>query len=137
MAWKKGGDPKEFKYSFRGINRVIEEKGNQFIRFAQIAWAGEDEEVTDDQIKFDLRKYTSDADGNERMLKGVSFFSKEGVDELANTLVEEGFGDTNKIVSSLKGRDDFSDAIKRAYGVIVNEDTEDEDDTYDIRSIIG
>lgn len=134
MAWKKGGDPKEFKYSFRGINRVIEEKGNQFIRFAQIAWAGEDEEVTDDQIKFDLRKYTSDADGNERMLKGVSFFSREGVDELTNTLVEEGFGDTNKIVSSLKERDNFSDAVKKAYGFTEDDESEE---SFDIRSIIG
>ena len=40
MAFKKGGDSREFKYSFRGIDRVIEERGNQFIRFAQIAWAG-------------------------------------------------------------------------------------------------
>ena len=135
MSWKKGGDPKEFKYSFRGINKIIEEKGNQFIRFAQIAWVGEDEDVTEDQIKFDLRKYTSDAEGNERMLKGVSFFSKEGVDELANTLVEEGFGDTEKIVNSVKQRDDFELSLKKAYGLVTDED-ESDDGTFDIRSII-
>lgn len=135
MSWKKGGDPKEFKYSFRGINKIIEEKGNQFIRFAQIAWVGEDEDVTEDQIKFDLRKYTSDAEGNERMLKGVSFFSKEGVDELANTLVEEGFGDTEKIVNSVKKRDDFETSLKKAYGLITDDESSD-DGTFDIRSII-
>ncbi len=136
MSWKKGGDPKEFKYSFRGINRIVEEKGNQFIRFAQIAWVGEDEEVEEDQIKFDLRKYTSDSDGNERMLKGVSFFSRNGVDELANTLVEEGFGDTEKIVNSVKQRDDFELSLKKAYGLVTDED-ESDDGTFDIRSIIG
>jgi len=136
MSWKKGGDPKEFKYSFRGIDKIIEEKGNQFIRFAQIAWVGDDEEVTEDQIKYDLRKYTSDSEGNERMLKGVSFFSENGVNELTNVLVEEGFGDTERIVTSLKNRDDFIDSVKKAYGK--EEDIEDDSsDTYDIRSIIG
>ena len=39
MAFSKNS---EFKYSIRGIDRIVEERGNQFIRFAQIAWAGAD-----------------------------------------------------------------------------------------------
>ena len=72
------------------FNRVVEERGNQFIRFAQIAWKGEDEECEPNEIKYDLRKYTTDSDGNERMLKGVSFLSEEGPHELTHILVEEG-----------------------------------------------
>lgn len=131
MAFKK--NPGEFKYSFRGINRVVEERGNQFIRFAQIAWKGEDEECEPNEIKYDLRKYTTDSDGNERMLKGVSFLSEEGPHELTHILVEEGFGNTEKIIDTLKTRDDFKSAVESSYGVNVDSD---EDGTFDLRDII-
>ena len=131
MAFKK--NPGEFKYSFRGINRVVEERGNQFIRFAQIAWKGEDEECEPNEIKYDLRKYTTDSDGNERMLKGVSFLSEEGPHELTHILVEEGFGNTEKIIDTLKTRDDFKSAVESSYGVNVDSD---EDGTFDLRDFI-
>ena len=86
MAFKKNG---EFKYSFRGINRIVEERGNQFIRFAQIAWKGEDEDCEPNEIKYDLRKYTTDSDGKERMLKGVSFLSEEGPHELTMAFIKK------------------------------------------------
>lgn len=131
MSFSKNGG--EFKYSFRGINRVVEEKGNQFIRFAQIAWAGDDEEVDPSKIKYDLRKYTTDSEGNERMLKGVSFLTDNGPHELAHILVEEGFGNTTKILDTIKQRDDFVDAVKESYG----EKAKDvEDNTFDLRDIL-
>lgn len=131
MAFSKNGG--EFKYSFRGINRVVEEKGNQFIRFAQIAWAGDDEEVDPSKIKYDLRKYTTDSDGNERMLKGVSFLTDNGPHELTHILVEEGFGNTTKILDTIKQRNDFVDAVKESYG----EKAKDvNDNTFDLRDIL-
>jgi hypothetical protein len=130
MAFKKNG---EFKYSFRGINRIVEERGNQFIRFAQIAWKGEDEDCEPNEIKYDLRKYTTDSDGKERMLKGVSFLSEEGPHELTHILLEEGFGNTEKIIDIVKTREDFKDAVKSSYGIY----KEDSDDgTFDLREII-
>lgn len=131
MAFKK--NPGEFKYSFRGINRIVEERGNQFIRFAQIAWKGEDEECEPNEIKYDLRKYTTDSDGNERMLKGVSFLSEEGPHELTHILVEEGFGNTEKIIDILKTRDDFKSAVESSYGDNIDPN---EDGTFDLRDII-
>ena len=70
MAFNKNG---EVKYSFRGINRVVEEKGNQFIRFAQIAWAGEDEEIeliptTQDLITSIWENRNKD---NEKLMMGL------------------------------------------------------------------
>jgi len=130
MAFKKD---EEFKYSFRGFNHIVDEKGNQFIRFAQIAWAGEDEEVDPSKIKIDIRKYTTDQDGKEKMLKGVSFLTEEGPNELTHALVEEGFGNTCKVFTALKGRDDFKDAVREAYGEKVN-DLDDE--TFDLRDIL-
>ena len=130
MAFKK--NPGEFKYSFRGINRIVEEKGNQFIRFAQIAWKGEDEECDPSEIKYDLRRYTTDSDGKERMLKGVSFLSDEGPNELTHILLEEGFGNTEKIINVIKNRDDFKDAVESSYGENISTD----DGTFDLRDII-
>lgn len=130
MAFKKNG---EFKYSFRGINRIVEERGNQFIRFAQIAWKGEDEECEPSEIKYDLRKYTTDSDGKERMLKGVSFLSEEGPTELTHILLEEGFGKTENIIDIIKTRQDFKDAVEASYGI----HTDNTDDgTFDLRDII-
>lgn len=130
MAFSKD---REFNYSFRGINRIVEERGNQFIRFAQIAWAPESEEVDPSKIKYDLRKYTTDAEGNERMLKGVSFLSEEGPHELTNILIEEGFGKTSTILSNIKDRDDFKEAVSEVYGS--KADSLDEE-TFDLRDIL-
>lgn len=129
MAFSKD---KEFKYSFRGINRIVEEKGNQFIRFAQIAWAGADEEVDPSKIKYDIRKYTTDAEGNEKMLKGVSFLTDEGPTELTHVLLEEGFGNTTKVLDTIKERSDFKSAVEESFGTKV-----DDDSTIDLRDIIG
>jgi hypothetical protein len=128
MAFSKD---KEFKYSFRGINRIVEEKGNQFIRFAQIAWVGDDEEVEPSKIKYDLRKYTTDAEGKEKMLKGVSFLSDDGPSELTHVLIDEGFGNTTKILDGIKQRKDFKDAVETSFGTKVKDDS-----TIDLRDIL-
>ena len=131
MAFNKNGD---FSYSFRGINRVVEEKGNQLIRFSQIAWVPEGEEVGPEKIKYDLRRYYTDADGVEKMGKGVTFLTDEGPTELTHILLEEGFGKTSKILDTIKTRDDFAEAVRESYGEGV---TESDDGTFDLRDIIG
>ena len=130
MAFSKNS---EFKYSFRGVNRVVDEKNNQFIRLAQIAWVGADEEVDPNKIKLDIRKYTTDADGNERMLKGCSFLTEDGPHELTHALVEEGFGKTEKILGAIKNRSDFPEAVRACYG---DKAPDDIDETFDLRTII-
>lgn len=131
MAFSKNS---EFAYSFGPINRVIEEKGNQFIRFAQIAWTKNFDEADPSKIKYDLRKYTTDADGNEKMLKGVSFLTENGPTELVHVLTEEGFGETSKILENIRHREDFSDAVKEVYGDKVSDNI---DNTFDLRDILG
>ena len=131
MAFKKSEDG-SFKYSYRGINRVIEEKGQQLLRIAQIAWnVGDDEEVEPDKIKLDIRKYRTDADGNEVMGKGVSFMTPEGPHELVHIMLEEGFGDTEKRIRILKDRYDFKQAAASAYG-----EKTDDDSTFDLRDFL-
>lgn len=130
MAFSKNG---EFKYSFRGVNRIVEEKGNKFIRFAQIAWASQDEEVDPSKIKYDLRRYYTNSDGVEVMGKGVTFLSDDGPTELTHVLVEEGFGNTTKILDSIKTRSDFPDAVNESFGTKLEEK---DDGTFDLRDIL-
>lgn len=131
MPFKKDDN---FTFSIRGINRVIEEKGSSFIALRQIAWnAGPDDDVDPEKIKLDLRKYRTDADGNEIMAKGVSFMTEEGPHELVHVMMEEGFGDTAKCIGILKERGDFVDGVKKAYGE--NVDIED-DEAFDLRDLL-
>jgi len=130
MAFTKGG---EFHYSFRGINRVVEEKGNQFIRFAQIAWAPENEDVEPNKIKYDIRKYVSNGDGKEKMLKGVSFLTDNGPHELTHVLLEEGFGNTTKVLGTIRNREDFPDAVQSVYGEAGSNAS---DDGFDLRDLL-
>ena len=123
----------EFKYSFRGLNRIIEERGNTFTRLSKIAWVGENEDVEPSKIKLDIRKYTTDAEGNEKMLKGFSFMTEQGPHELVNVMTEEGYGDTAKVLSNLKERTDFPDAVRECYGEKVEDP---EDPTFDLRDIL-
>ena len=102
-----------------------------WLRLIEVAWAGEDEDVPPEAIKYDIRKYTTDSAGNERMLKGVSFFSEEGPNQLANILVEEGFGNTRTILQNIRKRPDFADALKP------QNESDSEDDGFDLRDIMG
>lgn len=133
MAFKKSEDG-SFKYSIRGINRIIEERGQQFLRLSQIAWnVADGEEVDPSKIKLDLRKFRTDSEGNEIMSKGVSFMTEEGPHELVHVMIEEGFGDTEKCIRLLKERKDFKSAANAAYG---KHDDESEDETFDLRDLL-
>lgn len=127
MAFKKDA---EFVYTAKD-EIVIEEKGNKYIKLAMIAWKSE-EDATEDDYRLDIRKYMTNPDATERMNKGVSFMTKDGPNELVNVMVERGYGDTTKVLTSLKERSDFSDAVKEAYG----EKAEDIDDSFDLREFL-
>lgn len=130
MAFSKNS---EFKYSIRGIDRVVEERGNTFLRLAEIAWVGADEEVDPSKIHLDLRKYTTDAEGKEKMLKGVSFMTEQGPHELTHIMLEEGYGNTETVLNTIKMRSDFPDAVRACYG---DKTAESDDGTFDLRNIL-
>lgn len=117
----------EFKYNIVGKSRIIEERGNQFIRFSKIAYGS----TKPEEAKYDLRKWIVQPNGTEQMYKGVTFLSDNGPHELVNILVEEGFGNTSKILTSLKMRKDFKDAVNSING------TSDSDNGIDLKDIIG
>ena len=134
MAFKKSEDG-SFKYSIRGINRIIEERGQQFLRLSQIAWnVADGEEVDPDKIKLDLRKFRTDSDGNEIMSKGISFMTEEGPHELVHVMIEEGFGNTEKCLRLLKERSDFKSSVNNISGN--HSDDESMDETFDLRDLL-
>lgn len=96
----------DFKYEINpNFDHVIDEKGNVVIKLSKIKWGESTEE------KLDLRKWHIDAEGNERMSKGVSFLTEEGPNELVSCLLTEGYGDTREVIDSIKDREDFMPSL--------------------------
>ena len=81
---------------------ILEESGNGSINLRKISWNGR-------PYKLDIRKYTY-KDGEERMMKGVSM-SDEAGSELASILVENGYGDTKRIIKAIRARTDFDESM--------------------------
>ncbi len=110
---------KEFKYEIvDNFDKLIDEKGNSFISLRKLTFNDNPD------VKLDLRKYYSTATG-ERMYKGVSFLTEDGPNELTHVLVEEGYGDTEKLVRLLAKRQ----------GVELPEEEVNNEEYFDIRDI--
>ena len=91
-----------------GINELIDEKGNMVLMLREVAWNGRDAHL-------ELRKWIVDVD-KEQPMKGVSFITPEGPNKLIEVLADKGFGDTEKLLKSLKGREDFDNALIKTIG---------------------
>ena len=67
------------------------------------------------------------------MFKGVSFKSKESLGELAEGLIDVGFGDTKKVLSGLVKREDFKDTVEN-----FDKDPDDDSDgeLFDMRTLL-
>lgn len=108
MGFKKGG---EFKFTIiDAYDKILEEKDNQYVCIRKIDWGNKPEG------QIDIRKYYADKNGQEKMGKGISFFSEKGVNELAKVLVEDGYGETKDILTGLKLRPDFQHALNVTMG---------------------
>lgn len=91
----KGTTP--FTFSMKeGFDFVIEEGNNTSINLRKIAWGDSANH------KLDLRKWAYQ-NGEERAMKGVTL-SDEGASELACVLVENGYGDTNRLQKAILKR---------------------------------
>ena len=94
---------KEFTMEIQeGFDFIIEESGNSSINLRKISWNGR-------EPKLDLRKWNYQ-DGKERAMKGITL-SDEGADELAGVLIEQGYGNTRRIVKAISNRDDYSEVM--------------------------
>lgn len=110
-----------------GFDFIIEESGNSSLNLRKVGWNGR-------EPKLDLRKW-SYQDGQERAMKGVTM-TEEGADELTGVLVEQGYGDTKRIIKAINKRDDYNNALEHLNDV--EEDTpDDSEDYYDPSELLG
>lgn len=111
------------------LDRIVEEKGNTYISFRKITWGPE---IDEEKEKLDIRKYYTNADGEEVVGKGVSFLTDEGPHELTKILLEEGYGHSDDIAEAIKNRDDYNDILE----AITNNDNKSEG-YFDPNTFIG
>ena len=111
------------------LDRIVEEKGNTYISFRKITWGPE---IDEEKEKLDIRKYYTNADGEEVVGKGVSFLTDEGPHELTKILLEEGYGHSDDIAEAIKNRDDYNDIVED----ITNNDNKSEG-YFDPKTFIG
>lgn len=99
---------KEFKLEIDpSIDEVIDEiPGSSFIALRKLRWSDTG------SFKLDIRKWYTNAEGEEIAGKGVSFMTEEGPDNLIEVLLKHGYGDTRKTLNGLQDREDFAIAVK-------------------------
>ena len=133
MAFKKD---KEVTYEVKsgGINEIIDEKNNTALMLREVAWNGRESHL-------ELRKWLINETG-EKPMKGISFNSEDSVNNLVHTLSKLGYGNTTKIIESVKNRPDFDDSLAAVIGkkkIIQALETEveiKESDYYDPKKIM-
>lgn len=141
MAWKENSNIHQ--EIIDGFDHIIQEKGNTYVSLRKVRWS------ENSDVKLDLRKYVTNTDGSEKMMKGCSF-DEEGAHELTHVLTEEGYGDTRVILNNIKDRDDFKISMVRSLSdddkdLVQNifpdlklpEPDEIDEEFYDIRSELG
>ena len=117
----------EFSYEVqKEFDFIIEESGNNSINLRKISWNGR-------PYKLDLRKY-SYKDGKESMLKGISI-SDEGANELTEVLIENGYGDTKRIIKALRTRENFTEEMLEPEYVF--EDDNESEEFYDPKQLLA
>lgn len=80
---------------------VFDSKGSQILAMRNVSWNG-------NEPKLELRKWNSKDDGDFPM-KGFSFLTEEGPDNLAEVLIRNGYGDTATLLDLLMEREESSD----------------------------
>lgn len=110
-----------------GFDFIIEESGNSSINLRKVSWNGR-------EPKLDLRKW-SYQDGQERALRGITL-TNEGADELTGVLVEQGYGDTKRIVKAIVKRENYNDIMKHIDDIEENYDDGSEE-YYDPSELLG
>lgn len=135
MAFKKDGGPIKFEIKENGINELIDEgTGNSSIMLREVGWNGRDP-------KLEIRKWIIDVD-KETPMRGLSFITEQGPHTLTEVLAEKGFGNTEKLITNIKDREDFDDSLVKVIGkkkIVKSKNTEvtiSEDDYFDPKSVL-
>lgn len=132
MAFGKD-DKNDLRYKiFAGEDDIFDEKGSTFCALRRVAWynaAKRDDEPTEDEAKWEVRRWKANDDGTDTANKGMTFLTEEGPHNLAEMLVDKGFGATKKLIGSIKKRDNFKDTVEHMY----DEEEINSDEFFDAR----
>ena len=119
MAFDKENNKSNLKYKvFAGEYDIFDEKGSTFCALRRVAWWNadkRDDEPTADEAKWEVRRWKANDDGTDTANKGMTFLTEEGPHNLAEMLVDKGFGMTKKLIGSLKKRDNFKESVEHMY----------------------
>lgn len=118
-------------YHFPGLDEIIDEQGSKYIAIRKTQWIADGEEPDESKAKIEIRRWTVTED--KEFGKGFAFLTEKGPHELTNVLVKKGFGDTKEILSSIRKRDDFREAVENLNN---NDDEESDDGFFDMRSLL-
>ena len=117
---------------FDDINDTFDEHGNTFLAMRRTQWLKEGETPDKDKSKIELRKWRVTSEG-ERADKGFSFLTEEGPNQLVNTLIKNGFGDTKEILIGIRKRDNFKESVEHLFD---KEDFSTDGEYFDMRTML-
>ena len=117
--------------AFGGLNNIFDERGSSFLAIRKIQWVKDGDEPDESKAKLELRRWMVQ-DGKEVPYKGLTFLTEEGPHNLVKSLIEEGYGHTKEVLTELKHRDDFKDAVEH----LNDEEDFGEGEFFDMRSIL-
>lgn len=98
----------QYSYNADGVNEVIDElSATSFLALREVKWSDEDSDY-----KLDLRRYFIKQDGTEMPGKGTAIGNP---DTLAEALINNLYGNTKNIISSIATRDDYMSSMGQYY----------------------
>ena len=117
---------------FKDFNVNIDNGAQTYVSVRLAQWLKAGQEPDESKAKYEIRNNKITPEG-EMALKGVSFKSKESLGELAEGLIDVGFGDTKKILGSIVKREDFKNTVNN-----FDKDPDDDSDgeLFDMRTLL-
>lgn len=114
----------QYSYNADGVNEVIDElSATSFLALREVKWSDEDSDY-----KLDLRRYFIKQDGTEMPGKGTAIGNP---DTLAEALINNLYGNTKNIISSIATRDDYMSSMGQYYAGFDDDCYEEFKDTLD------
>ena len=118
-------------YHFASIDDIVDEQGSRYIALRKTQWISDGEEPDESKAKLEIRKWTVTDD--KEFGKGFAFLTDNGPHELTRALVKHGYGKTKEILSELRTRSDFREAVET---LDVEESVGEDGEYFDMRSAL-
>lgn len=117
---------------FKDYDVLFDEKASTCGTIRKVQWVREGAEPDESKAKVEIRHIKVDETG-ETPLKGYSFSTPEGPDELTEGMIKAGFGKTKEILKAVRMREDFLEA---ANTINDDEDEGGDGETFDMRDLL-